>query len=168
MDCSFITFLTLHYSFKPRAMLYELFTHSLIFISYILITFSIKWKLPKHVTKGWTCILFDSVSLLLEPNQIERKTDQAIYESPKFHLSLPLSRAALVPLWAMALQSVREALSQDFPFPPQRLKCWSPQISSVPLLSSAASLRSKVQVLYRRFIGTWFSARRRRRRSYKL
>lgn len=131
-----------------------LFTHSFILISYILITCSIKWKLPKHLTQGWTCTLFDSASLLLEPNQIERKTDEAIHESAKFHLSLPLSRAALVPLWAMALQSVREALSQDFPFPPQRLKCWSPQISSVSLLSSAASLGSKVQVqkIYRHLV----------------
>lgn len=35
-----------------------------------------------------------------------------------FHLSLPLARAALVPSWAMALQSVRAAsFTQDF-FPP--------------------------------------------------
>lgn len=43
-----------------------------------------------------------------------------------FHLSLPLARAALVPSWAMALQSVRAAsFTQDF-FPPSLLKCGVP------------------------------------------
>lgn len=54
------------------------FIHSIISVCSILITFSRKWKLRKHVNEGWTCTLFGTVCLLLEPNRIEWKTDQAI------------------------------------------------------------------------------------------
>lgn len=60
-----------------------------------------------------------------------------------FHLSLPLARAALVPSWAMALQSVRAAsFTQDFFLPPLRSNVVSPVIFLSFFLSDAPVKRA--------------------------
>lgn len=106
---------------------------------------------------------------------MEKQIKQCMQNSVDiFHLSLPPFRAALVPLWAMALQSVREAFFRRiFRFPPQRLKfglprfCWCP---SCQVQLTEQLLHSGPKSRQRRFISTWLSARRRRRacRRYQL
>lgn len=73
----------------------------------------------------------------------------------QFHLSLPPFRAALVPWWAMAPRSAREAFLQDLQFHPQPLKCESvlPEIlfgrcrsCQAQLKEGSSFLRSEVQV----------------------
>lgn len=67
-----------------------------------------------------------------------------------FQVSLPPLRAALVPSWATAPQSVPEAFSQDFLFPPSADQIRTPGFSSlftlVQLLSSAAGWKTVVRV----------------------
>lgn len=67
-----------------------------------------------------------------------------------FQVSLPPLRAALVPSWATAPQSVPEAFSQDFLFPPSADQIHTPGFSSlfnlVQLLSSAAGWKTFLRV----------------------
>lgn len=91
-----------------------------------------------------------------------------------FHLSLPLFRAALVPLWAMAPRSVRGAFSQDFVVffffspTPQLLKrdfkssaapvkCSSPRSSFTP--RSQVQVRADFWALRSVLRGRWRSCR---------
>lgn len=75
-----------------------------------------------------THTLFAILIFLPEPNLIRLNKNWSNNAcgtaSTLFHLSLPPFPAALVPWWAMAQRSAREAFSQDLRFRPQLLlKC---------------------------------------------
>lgn len=105
------------------------------------------------------------IHILNPPELVDQAEHKHSNNASTFNLSLPLSQAALVPLWAMAPKSVQEAFSQDFltvsllsvvsqEFPSFSSSCFFFFFPSGAVHSQAVHPESQVQVqqIYRHFV----------------
>lgn len=103
-----------------------------------------------HLIEGWTCTLFAIFLFFFYLNQVEwknRSSNACKNSVDIFHLSLPPFRAALVPLWAMALQSVREAFFRRiFRFPLSGSNSVSPDFAGAPPVKCSSPSSSFTRV----------------------